>query len=148
MSVKMKVQAIIKSFKKKHRHLLKALAIEPLEISRARRVWHISQRLRETGLVEYSEHFLSLSATGKEFVQQHGDLLFKGIPDEKAAVFKFLFPNYEKNSSNRERHEFLFLSFLLAAPRKVCEIRNAVIIVSTLLEKKMDHRAKWCYLVN
>jgi hypothetical protein len=132
----MKAKTLINNFGKKHRYLIKALSIEPLEISLTRRIWQICQRLQEFGIVECSENFASLSEKGREIVRNYESFLFQGVPDEKEAILKVLFKEYETNLLSRERREILFLRFLSGSPRGACEIRNAAMIIPALFEKK------------
>ncbi|MBS1796966.1 MAG: hypothetical protein JSS81_24280 [Acidobacteria bacterium] len=141
----MKDLTLINSFRQRHRFLIRALQIGPLEIKVARRYWKLLRRLEETAFIEYSDDFVSLSAKGKELTEKYAERLFRDVPEDRDTLLVTAFKKPEKDPVKKEQKEILFLRFLERAPRATEIIRGAGPIIPRLLEKNWIRQDEGVY---
>ena len=130
----MKTENIIKTLGKKQKSLLKALDEEPLEISAAESLSHITKGFKALELTEVTENYLYLSIKGKEFIQNNRLELFSGIDSTREEILNRLLRLAPENSLKLKKREYLFLLFLSAGARAHEEIKSAKKLIPALLE--------------
>lgn len=133
----MKTENILKTLGKKQKALLKALDEEPLEISTAESLSHITMGLTALALTEFSENYLYLSIKGKEFIQNNREELFSNIDSTREGILnRFLRLTPEKSFKLKKR-EYLFLVFLAEGARSHEEIKSAKNIIPVLTKANL-----------
>lgn len=133
----MKTENIIKALGKKQKSLLKALDEEPVEISAAESLSHITRGLNALELTEYSENYLYLSIKGKEFILNNRTELFSAIDSTREEILNRLLRLAPEKSLKLKKREYLLLVFLAQAPRSKAEIKSAKNIIPVLTEANL-----------